>query len=164
MKRLRLAATLALWAGVSAAPLSAQTPAVSPAPAPAPASAALSFAPACPRFQVIWGVPDKPLIPARRFCACISEKVRDLAETYPDMPVTAAALSFTALDPTAAQAAEEAYGSGAPSALLSRHVYGFAALSAAAESCAPLPPAEAEEPVPDEDPPEGFEPPAEDAP
>ena len=155
MTRRRIAATLVLWTGLLA-PFSA--------PALAQAPERLSFAPACPRFQVIWGVPDKPLIPARRFCACLSERVERLAETYPDMPVTAAALSFSGLDPLAAQAAEEAYGSGASSALLSRHVYGFAALSAAAESCAPLPPDEEEEPTPDEDPPEGFEPPAEDAP
>ncbi len=153
MNRLRLAAALALWAGLSAAPAQAQT------------AERLDLAAACPRFQVIWGVPDKPLIPARRFCACISDKVRLLAETYPDMPVTAAALNFATLDQTAAQAAEEAYGSGAPEALLSRRVYGFATLSAAAEACAPFTPEETPPPPPlDADPPEGFEPPAEDEP
>ena len=134
---------------------------------PAPTPGGLNLSAACPRFQVIWGVADEPPAPARRFCACVSQGVARLAESYPDMPVTAAALNFAGLDPVAAQAAEEAYSSGAAETLLSRRVYGFAVFSAAAEACAP--PLEGEEADPltieDEDEaPEGFEPPEVEAP
>lgn len=153
MTRLRLAAALALWGGLAAA-----------APASAQGVGREDLAGACPRFQLIWGVPERPIIPARRFCACMADQVRRLSEAYPDMPVTAAALNFSALDPVSAQTAEEAYGSGAPAALLSRRVYGFAVLSAAAEACAPPLGEEAGHGAlsEEEDPPEGFEPPSED--
>lgn len=161
-------------AATAAAEPSDETPPVEAAPAETPPEepheptpGGLNLSAACPRFQVIWGVADEPPAPARRFCACVSQGVARLAESYPDMPVTAAALNFAGLDPVSAQAAEEAYGSGAAETLLSRRVYGFAVFSAAAEACAP--PLEGEEadplPIEDEDEaPEGFEPPEVEAP